>query len=170
MRRHVGDACHPGGRAIVGGADSVRDDSRIDPVVIADVPVGRRHRGDVRPAAGREPGPGRRRGVPPGQHHRATASAPRCSLRQHWREIAEQLRCGMVSINGVISFAGSRRCRSAVWASRFRPDPRCRRIAVHRAQSIAGSGSRPPIVVTSFRRTKTMQALLGIVKVRHGRL
>ncbi|MBC3193601.1 aldehyde dehydrogenase family protein [Pseudonocardia sp. C8] len=174
VRRHVGDALSSGGRAIVGGADSVRDDGRIDPVVIADVPeesvavteetfapllvVNRVP--DVDEAVRRANATGYGLGA-------TVFSAKR------GEEIAERLRCGMVSINGVISFAGIPALPfGGVGESGFG--------RIHgadglreftRAQSIARQRFAMPIVVTSFRRTaKTMQALLGIVKVRHGRL
>ena len=78
----------------------------------------------------------------------------------------------MVSINGVISFAGIPSLPfGGVGESGFG--------RIHgadglreftRAQSIARQRFGMPIVVTSFKRTaRTMQTLVGIVKARHGR-
>ncbi|MEJ8281835.1 aldehyde dehydrogenase family protein [Pseudonocardia spirodelae] len=174
VRRHVTDALEKGGRAIVGGADSVpAQGGAISPVVIADVPedsvavteetfgplVVVNRVPDVDEAV--------RRANATGYGLGATVFSARRGER-----IAEQLRCGMVSINGVISFAGIPSLPfGGVGESGFG--------RIHgadglreftRAQSVARQRFPIPLVVTSFRRTaRTMQALTGIVKARHGR-
>ncbi|WP_374203650.1 aldehyde dehydrogenase family protein [Pseudonocardia sp. ICBG601] len=174
VRRHVTDALERGGRAIVGGADSVpAQGGSISPVVIADVPedsvavteetfgplVVVNRVPDVDEAV--------RRANATGYGLGATVFSAK-----HGEQIAERLRCGMVSINGVISFAGIPSLPfGGVGESGFG--------RIHgadglreftRAQSIARQRFGMPIVVTSFKRTaRTMQTLVGIVKARHGR-
>jgi len=173
VRRHVTEALSAGGRAIVGGAESVHDDGTISPVVIADVPE------DSAAVTEETFGPlvvvNR---VPDVDEAVRRANATGYGLgatvfsAKRGDEIAAQLRCGMVSINGVISFAGIPSLPfGGVGESGFG--------RIHgadglreftRAQSVARQRFALPVAVTSFRRTaKTMQALVGVVKARHGR-
>ncbi|MFP5020116.1 aldehyde dehydrogenase family protein [Pseudonocardia phyllosphaerae] len=173
VRRHVTDALERGGRAVLGGADSVRDDGRIDPVVIVDVPedsvavteetfgplVVINRVPDVDEAVRRANATGYGLGA-------TVFSAKR------GEEIAARLRCGMVSINGVISFAGIPSLPfGGVGESGFG--------RIHgadglreftRAQSVARLRFPIPLVVTSVKRTsRTMSTLVGLVRARYGR-
>ena len=91
---------------------------------------------------------------------------------RHGDEIAARLRCGMVSVNSVISFAavpslpfggvgesGFGRIHGADGLREFT-----------RAQSVARQRFALPIAVTSFKRTaRGMSTLVGLVRARHGR-
>ncbi|MEQ3550875.1 aldehyde dehydrogenase family protein [Pseudonocardia nematodicida] len=170
VRRHVTDALEAGGRAVLGGASSVRDDGRIEPVVIADVPetsvaVGEETFGpllvvnrvpDVDEAVRRANGTGYGLGA-------TVFSAA------HGEEIAARLRCGMVAVNGVISFAGIPSLPfGGVGESGFG--------RIHgadglreftRAQSVARQRFALPVPVTSFRRPPAvMRALAAALRAR----
>ena len=102
---HIEDALARGGRAVVGGASSVRA-PYVDPVVLADVPE------DSTAVTEETFGPtvviNRVRDADEAVER---ANASRFGLgaavfgRAHGEEIAARLRCGMVAVNGVISFA-----------------------------------------------------------------
>lgn len=174
VRRHVTDALEKGGRAIVGGADSVpAEGGTLSPVVIADVPedsvavteetfgplVVVNRVPDVDEAVRRANATGYGLGA-------TVFSAKR------GEQIAQKLRSGMVSINGVIAFAGIPSLPfGGVGESgfgRIHGADGLREFA--RAQSVARQRFGMPVVVTSFRRTaKTMQAIVGVVKARHSR-
>ncbi len=172
VRRHVADALERGGRAIVGGADSVGERS-VQPVVITDVPeestaVTEETFGpllvvnrvpDVDEAVRRANGTGYGLGA-------TVFSAA------HGEEIAARLRCGMVSVNGVISFAGIPSLPfGGVGESgfgRIHGEDGLREFT--RSQAVARQRFPLPIAVTSFRRTaRGMSTLLGLVRARHGR-
>ena len=87
-------------------------------------------------------------------------------------EIAARLRCGMVSVNSVIAFAvvpalpfggigdsGFGRIHGADGLREFT-----------RPKAMTRQRFAPPIAVTTFRRTsRAMRALVGVVRLRHGR-
>jgi acyl-CoA reductase-like NAD-dependent aldehyde dehydrogenase len=172
VRAHLDDALARGGRAVVGGPASVRPPF-VDPVVLVDVPEDSRAVTEetfgplmvinrvrdmdeaVQLANGTDYGLG------------ATVFAKRRGA-----EIAEALRCGMVSVNSVIAFAGIPALPfGGVGASgfgRIHGEDGLREFTSPRA--VARQRFAMPIAVTSFRRTaRGMAALLGIVRLRHGR-
>jgi acyl-CoA reductase-like NAD-dependent aldehyde dehydrogenase len=172
VRRHVADALARGGRAVVGGAESVKPPF-VEPVVIVDVPedssalteetfgplivVNRVPDVDeaVRLANGTDYGLG------------ATVFSAKDG-----DAIAARLRCGMVAVNGVISFAGIPALPfGGVGDSgfgRIHGEDGLREFT--RPQAVARQRFPLPIAVTSFRRTSGgMKALLGLVKVLRGR-
>ncbi|MHA6627649.1 aldehyde dehydrogenase family protein [Pseudonocardia sichuanensis] len=172
VRRHVEDALARGGRAVVGGAESVQPPF-VEPVVIVDVPE------DSAAVTEETFGPllvvNR---VPDLDEAVRRANAGRYGLgasvfsRARGEEIAGRLRCGMVSVNGVISFAGIPGLPfGGVGDSgfgRIHGEDGLREFA--RPQAVARQRFRLPVPVTSFSRTsRTMKALLGVVRVRHGR-
>ena len=169
---HVDDALSRGGRAVVGGPSSVHPPF-IDPVVIVDVPedsiaVTEETFGpllvinrvpDIDEAVRRANGTGYGLG--------ATVFS-----RKRGEEIAARLRCGMVAINSVISFAGIPALPfGGVGDSgfgRIHGEDGLREFT--RPQAVARQKYALPIAVTSFKRTsRGMNALLGIVRLRHGR-
>ena len=172
VRRHVADALERGGRAVVGGADSVGEHA-VDPVVIADVPeestaVTEETFGPLL-VVNRVPDVDEavRRANATGYGLGATVFSHR-----HGDEIAARLRCGMVSVNGVISFAGIPSLPfGGVGESgfgRIHGEDGLREFT--RPQAVARQRFPLPIAVTSFRRTaRGMATLLGLVRARHGR-
>lgn len=172
VRRHVEDALGRGGRAVVGGRESVQQQF-IEPVVIVDVPedstaVTEETFGPLL-VVNRVPDVAEavRRANATGYGLGATVFS-----KNSGEEIAAQLRCGMVAINGVISFAGVPSLPfGGVGDSGFG--------RIHgadglreftRPQAVARQRFPLPIAVTSFRRTsRGMKALLGVVRLRHGR-
>ncbi|MFP5070684.1 aldehyde dehydrogenase family protein [Pseudonocardia nantongensis] len=174
VRRHVVDALERGGRAVVGGAESVpAEGGGISPVVLTDVPE------DSVAVTEETFGPlvviNR---VPDADEAVRRANATGYGLgatvfsAKRGAELAQQLRCGMVSINGVISFAGIPALPfGGVGESgfgRIHGAEGLREFA--RTQSIARQRFALPIAVTSFRRTaRGMSTLLGLVRTRHGR-
>ena len=172
VRRHVADALARGGRAVVGGAESVKPPF-VEPVVIVDVPedssaVTEETFGplivvnrvpDVDEAVRRANGTGYGLG--------ATVFSAKDG-----DAIAARLRCGMVAVNGVISFAGIPALPfGGVGDSgfgRIHGEDGLREFT--RPQAVARQRFPLPIAVTSFRRTSGgMKALLGLVKVLRGR-
>jgi acyl-CoA reductase-like NAD-dependent aldehyde dehydrogenase len=172
VRRHVADALARGGRAVVGGAGSVKPPF-VEPVVIVDVPedssaVTEETFGplivinrvpDVDEAVRRANGTGYGLG--------ATVFSAKDG-----DAIAARLRCGMVAVNGVISFAGIPALPfGGVGDSgfgRIHGEDGLREFT--RPQAVARQRFPLPIAVTSFRRTSGgMKALLGLVKVLRGR-
>jgi acyl-CoA reductase-like NAD-dependent aldehyde dehydrogenase len=92
--------------------------------------------------------------------------------RARGEEIAGRLRCGMVAVNGVISFAGIPGLPfGGVGDSgfgRIHGEDGLREFA--RPQAVASQRFPLPVPVTSFSRgARTMKALVGLVRVRHGR-
>lgn len=172
VRRHIDDALDKGGRAVVGGAESVNPPF-IDPVVIVDVPE------DSSAITEETFGPlvvvntvpdvaeAVRRANATGYGLGATVFS-----KKRGEEIAAQLRCGMVAINNVISFAGIPSLPfGGVGDSgfgRIHGEDGLREFT--RPQAVARQKYALPIAVTSFKRTsRGMGALLGIVRLRHGR-
>ncbi|NIB32700.1 hypothetical protein HBB16_14655 [Pseudonocardia sp. MCCB 268] len=160
MRRLSATPCRPA--AIVGGADSVRDDGRIDP-------GGDRGRPEESVAVTEETfGPLLvvNRVLTPTRRSAANATgygpAPRCSPRSAARRSPSGCAAGWCRSTAWISFAGIPALLFGGVGESGWPDPRCRRAPrVHRLP-IARQRFAMPIVVTSFRWTaKTMQALLG---------
>ena len=172
VRGHVQDALDRGGRALVGGVASVRPPF-VEPVVIVDVPE------DSAAVTQETFGPvlvvNR---VPDVDEAVRRANATGYGLgaavfsKARGEEIAARLRCGMVSINSVISFAGIPSLPfGGVGDSgfgRIHGEDGLREFA--RPQSVTRQRYALPIAVTSFRRTSGgMKALLGVVRLRHGR-
>lgn len=172
VRGHVDDALARGGRAVVGGPASVHPPF-IDPVVIVEVPE------DSTAVTEETFGPllvvNR---VPDVDEAVRRANATGYGLgatvfsKKRGEEIAARLRCGMVAINGVISFAGIPALPfGGVGDSgfgRIHGEDGLREFT--RPQAVARQKYALPIAVTSFKRTsRGMNALLGIVRLRHGR-
>jgi acyl-CoA reductase-like NAD-dependent aldehyde dehydrogenase len=172
VRRHVADALERGGRAVVGGADSVGERS-VAPVVIADVPeessaVTEETFGPLL-VVNRVPDVDEavRRANATGYGLGATVFS-----EKQGEDIAARLRCGMVSVNGVISFAGIPSLPfGGVGESgfgRIHGEDGLREFT--RPQAVARQRFPLPIAVTSFKRTaRGMSTLIGLVKARHGR-
>ncbi|GAA4029161.1 aldehyde dehydrogenase family protein [Allokutzneria multivorans] len=106
IRSHIADALDKGGRALVGGLDSVRP-PYVEPVVLADVPE------DSAAITEETFGPTLTiNRVSTVDEAVELANATRYGLgatvfsRSRGPELARRLRCGMVSVNGVVSFAG----------------------------------------------------------------
>lgn len=172
VRGHVEDALARGGRAVVGGADSA-DTVFVEPVVIVDVPE------DSTAVTEETFGPllvvNR---VPDVDEavRRANDSAYGLGATvfsaARGEEIAARLRCGMVSVNSVIAFAGIPALPfGGVGDSgfgRIHGDDGLREFT--RPQAVARQRFALPIAVTSFRRTAVgMRALVGVVRVLRGR-
>ncbi|SFN69204.1 Acyl-CoA reductase [Pseudonocardia ammonioxydans] len=175
VRRHVTDALDKGARAIVGGADSVGqagDDGvcSVRPVVLADVPE------DSVAVTEETFGPlvvvNR---VPDADEAVRRANATGYGLgatvfsAKRGEEIARRLRTGMVSINGVISFAGIPALPfGGVGESgfgRIHGADGLREFA--RTQSIARQRFGLPVPVVSFRRpAAVMRAITGALRAR----
>jgi acyl-CoA reductase-like NAD-dependent aldehyde dehydrogenase len=172
VRRHVEDAIARGGRAVVGGPESVHPPF-VEPIVIVDVPE------DSCAITEETFGPllvvNRVPDVDEAvRRTNATGYGLGASVfsRARGEELAERLRCGMVSINGVISFAAIPSLPfGGVGDSgfgRIHGEDGLREFA--RAQAVARQRYPLPVPVTSFARTaRTMKALLGVVRLRHGR-
>ena len=173
VRRHLDDALARGGRAVVGGPESVRP-PYVDPVVLVDVPedsaavteetfgpllvVNRVRDMDEAVELANAGGYGLgRHGV------RQEARRPRSPRR---------LRCGMVSVNSVIAFAGIPALPfGGVGDSgfgRIHGDDGLREFT--RPQAVARQRWAPPVAITTFRRSnRAMRALVGVTRLRHGR-
>jgi acyl-CoA reductase-like NAD-dependent aldehyde dehydrogenase len=172
VRAHLDDALRRGGRAVVGGPASVRP-PYVDPVVLVDVPE------DSSAVTEETFGPlliiNR---VPDMDEAVELANATGYGLgatvfaKRRGAEIAAALRCGMVSVNAVIAFAGIPALPfGGVGDSGFdRVHGEDGLRAFTRPQAVARQRFPLPIAITSFRRTsRGMRALLGIVRLRHGR-
>jgi acyl-CoA reductase-like NAD-dependent aldehyde dehydrogenase len=172
VRRHVEDALAKGGRAVVGGPESVRPPF-VDPVVLADVPE------DSAAVTEETFGPllvvNR---VPDVAEAVRRANATGYGLgaavfsRARGEEIAAQLRCGMVAINSVISFAGIPSLPfGGVGDSgfgRIHGEDGLREFT--RPLAVARQRFALPIATTSFRRgARATAALLGVVRFLRGR-
>ncbi|MDN5858424.1 MAG: aldehyde dehydrogenase family protein, partial [Pseudonocardia sp.] len=172
VRRHVEAALAGGGWAVVGGAESVRA-PLVDTVGLVDVPADScaiteetfgpvlvvNTVADVDEAVTRANGTGFGLGA-------AVFS------RADGEQIAARLRCGMVSINNVISFAGIPSLPfGGVGESgfgRIHGEDGLREFT--RPQSVARQRFALPIAVTSFSRTsRGFSVLLGAVKLLRGR-
>ena len=172
VRRHLDDALARGGRAVVGGPASVRP-PYVDPVVLVDVPedsfavteetfgpmlVVNRVR-DMDEAVERANAGGYGLG--------ATVFA-----KKRGAEIAARLRCGMVSVNSVIAFAGIPALPFGGTGDsgfgRIHGEDGLR--AFTRPQAVARQRLAPPVAITTFRRSnRAMRALVGVTRLRHGR-
>ncbi|WP_232664205.1 aldehyde dehydrogenase family protein [Pseudonocardia sp. TRM90224] len=172
VRRHVEDALAKGGRAVVGGNESIRPPF-VEPVVILDVPE------DSSAITEETFGPllvvnrvpdldeAVRRANATGYGLGATVFS-----KKRGEEIAARLRCGMVAINSVISFAGIPSLPfGGVGDSgfgRIHGEDGLREFT--RPQAVARQKFALPIAVTSFKRTsRGMATLVGLIKMRHGR-
>src|SRR5215469_12985007 len=175
VERHLADAVARGGRAAVGGLDSVRA-PYVDPVVLVDV--------SADSAAMREETFGPVVTVTPvpsladavrlaNASPYALGSAVFTKRRKAGLRAARALRAGMTSVNSVVSFAvvpalpfgGSResgfgRIHGADGLREF-----------SRAKSITRQRMRPAVRTTTFRRdSRDMDRLVRLVTVLHGRL
>jgi acyl-CoA reductase-like NAD-dependent aldehyde dehydrogenase len=172
VRRHIEDALAAGGRAVVGGAGSA-DTAFVEPVVILDVPedssaVTEETFGpllvvnrvpDVDEAVRRANATGYGLGATVFSTARGT-------------EIAARLRCGMVSVNSVISFAGIPALPfGGVGDSgfgRIHGEDGLREFT--RPQAVARQRFALPVAITSFERpAPVMKALVGLMRVLRGR-
>ncbi|MFN2496105.1 MAG: aldehyde dehydrogenase family protein [Pseudonocardiaceae bacterium] len=172
IRDHVADALARGATALVGGADSIRP-PYVAPIVLTDVP-------EDSPAVTEETF------GPTLTVHRVAnldeavdrVNAGRYGLgaavfsARRGEQIAARLRCGMVSVNGVISFAAVPALPfGGVGDSGFGrihgPDG-LREFA--RTKSVTRRRFRPAVKVDTFGRTPwAVQVLLRIVRLRYGR-
>ncbi|HXV93940.1 MAG TPA: aldehyde dehydrogenase family protein [Pseudonocardia sp.] len=172
VRAHVEDALARGGRAVVGGPESVRPPF-VEPVVLVDVPE------DSRAVTEETFGPllvvNR---VPDVEEAVRRANATGYGLgaavfsKARGREIASRLRAGMVSVNSVISYAGVPALPFGGTGDsgfgRVHGEDGLREFT--RPQAVTRQRFALPVPVTSFRRTPgVMRALLGVVRLRHGR-
>ncbi|WP_263249162.1 aldehyde dehydrogenase family protein [Saccharopolyspora rosea] len=172
IRRHVDDALDRGGRALVGGRDSVRPPF-VEPVVLTDVPE------DSEAVTDETFGPvivlRRVRDVDEGVE---LANDSRYGLgatvfsRARGLELARRLRTGMVAVNSVISFAavpalpfggvgdsGFGRIHGADGLREFT-----------RAQSVTRTRYRMPLNPMSFGRSKgTVRRLVRLMRLIRGR-
>jgi acyl-CoA reductase-like NAD-dependent aldehyde dehydrogenase len=175
VERHLADAVARGGRAAVGGLDSVRA-PYVDPVVLVDVPADS--------AAMREETFGPVVTVTPvpsladavrlaNASPYALGSAVFTKRRRAGLQAARALRAGMTSVNSVIAFAavpalpfgGS---RESGFGRIHGPDG-LREFS--RAKSITRQRMRPAVRTTTFRReSRDMDRLVRLVTVMHGRL
>ncbi|MGH3794923.1 MAG: aldehyde dehydrogenase family protein [Pseudonocardiaceae bacterium] len=172
IRAHIADALARGATALVGGAESVRP-PYVEPVVLADVPDDSvavteetfgptltMHRVADLDEAVRQVNAG------PYGLGAAVFSAHR------GEEVAARLRCGMVSVNGVVCFAvvpalpfggvgdsGFGRIHGPDGLREFT-----------RAKSVTRRRFRPPLDVLTFARPRWgVRVLLAIVRMRYGR-
>jgi aldehyde dehydrogenase (NAD+) len=172
IRDHLADALARGGTALVGGAESVRA-PYVEPVVLADVP-------DTSTAVTDETF------GPTVTLHRvanlddavARVNAGRYGLGaavfsgRRGTEIAGRLRCGMVAVNSVISYAGVPALPfGGVGDSGFgrvHGADGLREFA--RVKAVTRRRFRPPVEVLTFTRPAwTIRFLLRIVRVLYGR-
>jgi len=172
VRRHLDDALARGGRAVVGGPASVRP-PYVDPVVLVDVPE------DSVAVTEETFGPllvvNRVRDM---EEAVELANAGGYGLgatvfaKKRGTEIAGKLRCGMVSVNSVIAFAGIPALPFGGTGDsgfgRVHGEDGLR--AFTRPQAVARQRWAPPVAITTFRRSsRAMRALVGVTRLRHGR-
>ncbi|HEY2725152.1 MAG TPA: aldehyde dehydrogenase family protein [Pseudonocardiaceae bacterium] len=172
IRGHLDDALARGGTALVGGTESVRP-PYVEPVVLVGVPEDSPavteetfgptltvHRvGDLDEAVEQ---------VNRGRYGLGAA----VFSRRRGEDIAARLRCGMVAVNGVISFA-------AVPALPFGGVGDSGFGRIHgpdglreftRAKAVTRRRFRPPLQVLTFSRPSwAVRLLLRIIRLRHGR-
>ena len=172
IREHIADALARGGKALVGGVDSVGD-RFVQPTVLVDVPE------DSKAVTDETFGPtitiARVRDM---DEAVAKANATRYGLgntvfsRSRGLELARRLRSGMVAINSVISFAGIPSLPfGGVGDSGFGrihgPDG-LREFA--RSKAIARPRFRAPLQLTTFaRQEKTDKMVAKLVTLLHGK-
>jgi succinate-semialdehyde dehydrogenase/glutarate-semialdehyde dehydrogenase len=172
IRRHIDGALAAGGRALVGGADSVRA-PYVDPVVLVDVPE------DAEAVTDETFGPTLTVAkVRDADEAVAKANTSRYGLgaavfgRRRAREIAARLHCGMVALNGVISYAAVPSLPfGGVGDSgfgRIHGEDGLREFT--RVKSVAGTRFPLllPIMELSPRRLKGMTLLGKVARRRHG--
>jgi acyl-CoA reductase-like NAD-dependent aldehyde dehydrogenase len=168
----VRDALDKGAHALVGGMASVRA-PYVEPVVLTDVPE------DSTAITQETFGPlitvNR---VPDAEEAITRANATAYGLgasvfsAKHGEEIAARLRCGMVAVNGVITFAGVPALPfGGVGDSgfgRIHGEDGLREFA--RAQAVTRQRFAPPISVMTFTRGKrSMRRIIALVRAVHGR-
>lgn len=172
IKRHIEDALARGGRAALGGAESVRP-PYVDPVILTDVPE------DSEAVQEETFGPtltiARVRDVDEAVDR---ANATRYGLgaavyaRRGGEQIAHRLRCGMVSVNSVVAFAAMPALPfGGVGDSGFGrihgPDG-LREFA--RPKAITRQRFAPPVLITSFRRAERgFSKVVSAVQALHGR-
>lgn len=172
IRRHIADALDRGGRAVVGGVDSVRA-PYVDPVVLTDVPedsiaVTQETFGPVlvvNPVASMDEAVGRANATSYGLSAAVFSGA-------NGERIAAALRTGMVSINSVMSFP-------AVGALPFGGVGESGFGRIHgadglreltRTQSVTKQLLPSPVALTSFDRPPSvMRVLTGAIRARFRR-
>jgi aldehyde dehydrogenase (NAD+) len=172
VRRHVEDALSKGARALLGGAHSVGD-TVVQPVVLTDVPH------DSSAITEETFGPTMTvNKVRDMDEAVALANSTGYGLgstvfaRSRGPELARRIRSGMTAINGVISFAGIPALPfGGVGDSGFG--------RVHGAdglreftyaKAVARQRVKPPMLLTSFKRTPTHDAAFArLITVLHGR-
>jgi succinate-semialdehyde dehydrogenase / glutarate-semialdehyde dehydrogenase len=172
IRRHIDGALSGGGRALVGGPGAVRT-PYVDPVVLVDVPD------DAEAITDETFGPTLTvTKVRDADEAVDRANASRYGLgasvfgRKRAREIAARLHCGMVALNGVISFAAVPTLPfGGVGDSgfgRIHGEDGLRELT--RVKSVAGKRFPLvlPIMEISPRRLKAMTLLGKVVRRRHG--
>jgi acyl-CoA reductase-like NAD-dependent aldehyde dehydrogenase len=175
VERHLADAAARGGRAAVGGLDSVRA-PYVDPVVLVDVPddSAAMREETFGPVVTVTPVPSLADAVRlANASPYALGSAVFTKRRRAGLRAARALRAGMTSVNSVVSFAvvpalpfgGS---RESGFGRIHGPDG-LREFS--RAKSITRQRMRPVIRTTTFRRdSRDMDRLVRLVTVLHGRL
>ncbi|KFG71641.1 aldehyde dehydrogenase family protein [Streptomyces mutabilis] len=168
---HIRDALSRGGRALLGGPESVRA-PYVSPVILADVPE------DADVLTRETFGPvlviNRVRSAAEAVE-RANACAYGLGAavfsRTQATAIARRLRVGMVSVNSVLAFAGIPALpfggTGASGFGRVHGPEGLREFT--RTHSVARQWLRPPVQPLSFRRSdRTMDALVRLVRVVHG--
>lgn len=171
IESHIKDALGRGGKALVGGADSIRP-PYVHPVVIADVPE------DSISMTDETFGPtiivntvdSIEEAIRLANDSRYGLGASVWS-KNHGDEIASKLHCGMVSVNSTFAFAG-------VAAIPFGGvgDSGYGRIHGHEglleftfARSIVSTRFKAPLAFTTFMRTAKTDSIIGrLVRILHG--
>jgi acyl-CoA reductase-like NAD-dependent aldehyde dehydrogenase len=174
ISRHIADALAKGGRAVVGGPDSVRD-PYVGPVVLADVPQDSEAVTEETfgPTLTVTPVDDLAEGVRLANDSRyALGGAVFARRRRAALAAARQLRCGMTSINSVISY-------SSVPALPFGGSGDSGFGRVHgpdglrefaRAKAITRQRMKPMVNLTSFGRTdEDMNRIIRLATLLHGR-
>ena len=172
VQGQIADALARGGRAVVGGAGSA-DRRLVEPVVLVDVPedstaVTQETFGPLL-VVNRVPDVDEavRRANATGYGLGASVFSKACGA-----EIAARLRCGMVAVNSVISFAGVPALPfGGVGDSgfgRIHGEDGLREFA--RSRSVTSQRFALPVATMSFRRSPAvMNGLIGLLKVLRGR-
>jgi aldehyde dehydrogenase (NAD+) len=172
IRRHIDDAIAKGGRAVLGGPDAVGE-RFVQPTILVDVPA--------ESSAWTEEtfGPTMTIAkVKDMDEAVALTNGSRYALgsavfsRSHGMKIAERLRVGMTSINGVITFAGVPSLPfGGIGDSGFGrihgPDGLKEFTYAH---AIARQRMKPLLALTTFKRTEKAEQQLGkMITMLHGR-
>ena len=172
IRQHVDDAIDGGGRAVIGGSDSVRPPF-VEPVVLTDVPD------DADAATTETFGPTivvtRVRDIDDGVERANRSSyglGATVFSRSRGEEVARRLRTGMVAVNSVISFAAVPALPfGGVGDSgfgRIHGEDGLREFA--RPQSVTRAKFRMPLNPMTFSRSsRTVRRLVRLVRVLRGR-